>query len=133
MRHRGVICPASQGNGRVSRWMTGELRRPNLHLIDAFNSDHVVALGGPAGDRGHHEPGHEHGRDRELRGRHSARDGADLALAPNRPLWRSTIACRISSPVFMTNGPCIATGSSIGSPLNRLLGREPRRRAPGDE
>ena len=39
-------------------------------------------------------------------------------IAPNWPLWKSSIACLISPAVFMTNGPCATTGSSIGSPVS---------------
>src|SRR6185437_542920 len=42
---------------------------------------------------------------------------AQAAISPKRPLWKSFIAWRISSAVFITNGPCMTTGSSIGSPL----------------
>lgn len=38
--------------------------------------------------------------------------------APKRPRRRSSIACTISAGLFITNGPCPTTGSSIGSPAS---------------
>mmetsp|Transcript_13072 Transcript_13072/g.36774 ORF Transcript_13072/g.36774 Transcript_13072/m.36774 type:complete len:216 (+) Transcript_13072:134-781(+) len=47
-----------------------------------------------------------------------SRAGSLPHMLPNLPFWKSTMALRIWSGVFMTKGPRAAMGSSMGSPAS---------------